>query len=81
MYKGVPALALGLLIGGNVLAGDVDEAVIRRKIQSLQQSAGPRDWRKIPWVSSLLEARKISREEQAPVFMFTYDGNIDSGRC
>ena len=78
-YAGI-ALA-GLLLAGAAWAGDADEAAVRRKLDSLRESAGPRDGRKLPWAASLLEARKIGKEEQAPVFLFTYDGNIDSGRC
>jgi hypothetical protein len=38
-------------------------------------------WTSIPWTASLLEARKAAQAENCPVFLFTLDGNIGTGRC
>jgi hypothetical protein len=38
-------------------------------------------WSRIPWASSLLAARRASEKENRPVFLFTHDGNIETGRC
>lgn len=41
----------------------------------------PLSWTQIPWTGGLLEARAASRREQCPVFLFSLDGNLASGRC
>jgi hypothetical protein len=38
-------------------------------------------WTRIPWTASLVEARRASQEENRPLFLFTLDGNIGTGRC
>ncbi len=41
----------------------------------------PLGWTQIPWTANLLDARAASRSEQCPVFLFSLDGNLASGRC
>jgi hypothetical protein len=43
--------------------------------------AGAMNWTKIPWTGSLLDAREASQQEKCPVFLFSLDGNISTGRC
>ena len=72
-----------LLLGGFALttgADDRDEAWVQRRVQQIKD-AEPAAWRRIPWTASLLDARQASQKENRPVFLFTHDGNIDTGRC
>jgi hypothetical protein len=55
-------------------------AGIRQAIERVRDSADRR-WEQIPWVPTLLEARKLSAETKLPVFLFTQEGNLRSGRC
>ena len=41
----------------------------------------PLSWTQIPWTGNLLDAREAGRREQCPVFLFSLDGNLASGRC
>jgi hypothetical protein len=79
MYRGsvILALALAAMIV-SVAAGD--EAAIRKQIERIKDNE-VNAWRKIPWTASLLAARRTSEREKRPVFLFTYDGNIETGRC
>jgi hypothetical protein len=43
--------------------------------------ARPMHWTSIPWVDSLVQARQAGGREGCPVFLFTLDGNLASGRC
>ncbi len=61
-------------------AAPPDEASIKQRIQRIKDS-DINGWRKIPWTSSLLAARHASESEKQPLFLFTHDGNIDTGRC
>jgi hypothetical protein len=75
-----------LLALGSVLllpasrAGEWTPERIQARIQQIRDS-DTTAWRKIPWTPSLLAARNASEKEQQPLFLFTHDGNIDTGRC
>jgi hypothetical protein len=57
-----------------------DGAWARERVRAIRESDTD-GWRKIPWSASLLDARRASLKEQRPVFLFTHDGNLDTGRC
>jgi hypothetical protein len=57
-----------------------DEGAIRKQIERIKENE-VNAWRKIPWTASLLAARRTSEREKQPIFLFTYDGNIETGRC
>jgi len=57
-----------------------DEAAIHKQIERIK-ARYVNGWRKIPWTASLLAARRTSEREKQPIFLFTYDGNIETGRC
>jgi hypothetical protein len=57
-----------------------DEAAIRKQIERIKDS-DTNAWRQIPWTASLLAARRASEREKQPMFLFTHDGNMDTGRC
>jgi hypothetical protein len=73
----VPGL-LGMLVVGQ--AAERSEDWVREKVRQIKES-DTQGWRKIPWTGSLLDARQISRKENQPIFLFTLDGNLDTGRC
>jgi hypothetical protein len=54
----------------------IDEA-----IEELQPTADERKVDQIGWARSILEARDLAREHDRPVFLFTLDGRMDTGRC
>jgi hypothetical protein len=62
------------------LAAEHDEAWVAEQVKKIKQS-DTTGWASIPWVASLTEARRVSGEEKKPVFLFTLDGNIETGRC
>ena len=78
-YRG-SLLLLAVLAASAGFAADNDEASIQKQIERLKESE-PTGWRKIPWTPSLLAARRASEREKQPIFFFTHDGNIDTGRC
>ena len=57
-----------------------DENWLTQRVQQIKQS-DTTAWQKIPWARSLRAARDISQREGRPLFLFTYDGNLDTGRC
>lgn len=73
-------LALALLALVTISAAERDEDAIKQRIEQIKDS-DTNAWRKIPWTASLLEARRASTREKKPLFLFTHDGNIETGRC
>jgi hypothetical protein len=68
-----------LMIATNLLAAPESDVILDRlrQIKETESSA----WRKIPWTASIQEARRISAHEQRPIFLFSMDGNLETGRC
>ena len=72
---------LTLTIGGRAARADThDEAWVAQRVRQVKESDAT-GWQKIPWVASLADARRVSGAEDKPVFLFTHDGNIETGRC
>jgi hypothetical protein len=57
-----------------------DDAWVTKRVREIRES-DTEEWRKIPWSASLLDAAKLARDEQRLMFLFSHDGNIDTGRC
>jgi hypothetical protein len=68
------------MIAARGQSGNEDVDSIRKVIERIKTSADRR-WEQIPWVPTLIEARKQSAQTKLPVFLFTQEGNIRSGRC
>jgi len=73
--------------GGLVAAGNGSGQIakmtpeeIANRIKQLKP-AQEMNWTRIPWTGSLLAARQASQQEKCPVFLFSLDGNISTGRC
>ncbi len=61
-------------------AQDRDDAWVRKRVAEIKES-DTGEWRKIAWAESLLAAEKSAKDEGRPIFLFTMDGNLDTGRC
>ena len=44
-------------------------------------SAKERRIDEIGWAKDIREAERLARENNRPVFLFTHDGRINTGRC
>jgi hypothetical protein len=73
-------LGVGAPLWGQDGTDQITPESIAQRIKQMKALA-PRDWTKIPWTASLLDARRISRQEQRPMFLFTFEGNMSTGRC
>ena len=61
-------------------AGDHNETWVRERAKEVRESDTDA-WRKIPWADSLLDASKQAKDEGRLMFVFSHEGNIDTGRC
>jgi hypothetical protein len=54
---------------------------VQKKVREIQPSREEKRFDEIGWARSIVEARAISQKLNRPMFLFTYNGNIDTGRC
>jgi hypothetical protein len=69
-----------VLLAGLALAGQAELDHARDQARRLRDSDTDA-WRRVPWAASLTAAADAARREGRPMFVFTHDGNIDTGRC
>jgi len=58
-----------------------DLAWVEKRVADLQASAKERRIDEIGWAKDIREAERLARENNRPVFLFTHDGRINTGRC
>ncbi|MEO8595793.1 MAG: hypothetical protein ABI759_20905 [Candidatus Solibacter sp.] len=74
-------LAAGAIAAENWLKDDRLVEAIQKKVREIQPTREEKRFDEIGWASSIVEARAISQKTNRPLFLFTYNGNIDTGRC
>ncbi len=65
-------------------AGITNEQVagwVRNRVKALQPTSEERRFDEIGWAKSIVEAERLARQRNRPVFLFTYDGSIATGHC
>ena len=83
------ALILGLLLGGVVATscslGTISDARVVRWVEQTvaERQAPPEDKRfdEIGWVTDIRTAIELGKEYNRPIFLFTGNGRINTGRC
>jgi hypothetical protein len=83
-----PCSVVLLILTASWAAGDEKSAPfddlkdkIDRRVANWQPTAEEKRFDQIGWCTSLLEAEKLAREHQRPIFLFTHDGRMNVGRC
>lgn len=91
-----PSLTLvivGLLLGGvaatacatNPFSGTIsDTGVVRwveKTVAERQPTAEDKHFDEIGWVTDVRTAIKLGKEHNRPIFLYTGDGRINTGRC
>jgi hypothetical protein len=54
---------------------------VEKKVREIQPSRDEKRFDEIGWAPSILAAEAIARKTNRPMFLFTYNGKIDTGRC
>ena len=63
-------------------ANPADEpAWVSRRVRELQPNVLERKIDRIGWAKDIRAAEQLAREHNRPVFLFTLDGRMDTGRC
>jgi hypothetical protein len=71
---------LPLLAAGLALAATPDEERIHQRVEQVRASDTDA-WRQIPWAATLTDAGRAATKESRLMFVFSHDGNMDTGRC
>jgi hypothetical protein len=77
---GAVALAAFVVAQDNRVLDDPRPTVAKR-VQLWQPVAAERRFDEIGWAADILQARRLAREHNRPVFLFTHDGHMAVGRC
>jgi hypothetical protein len=56
-------------------------AWVDRRVDDLQPLPQERKFDRIGWSRTILDAEKLAKEHGRPIFLFTHDGRINTGRC
>ena len=62
-------------------SAELDVGGIKEKAEACQATPDERKFDQIGWATRILDAEKLAREHNRPVFLFTHDGRINTGRC
>ncbi|HVE43151.1 MAG TPA: hypothetical protein VNM14_24965 [Planctomycetota bacterium] len=73
--------ALILLALAQDTAAPRSPAWVDGRIVEVQPTAEERKFDTIAWVPSIMEALRLAKQHSRPIMMFTYDGQIQTGRC
>ena len=58
-----------------------DFAWVEKRAQELEPAPRERRIDEIGWASDIRRAERLAGEHSRPVFLFTHDGHINTGRC
>ena len=71
----------GTMAAVNYLPNDKLVARVEKRVHDLQPTREERKLDLVGWAPDILTAEKLARNVNRPVFLFTYDGDIGTGRC
>lgn len=74
--------ALAAAPAGKLPGDDKDlPAWVDARVKERQPSESDRKFDAVGWSRTVLDAQKLAKEHNRPVFLFTHDGRMDLGRC
>jgi hypothetical protein len=65
----------------NYLSDDKLVTQVEKRVHDLQPTREERKLDLVGWAPDILAAEKLARMANRPIFLFTYDGSIGTGRC
>lgn len=80
----LPALVfagVSLFAADRFLRDDSLVKSVERQVRDNLPTREERRFDEIGWAPNLLAAEAAAKQANRPVYLFTYDGNIDTGRC
>lgn len=65
----------------NYIPDDKLVTQVEKRVHDLQPTREERKLDLVGWAPDILVAEKLARTANRPMFLFTYDGSIGTGRC
>jgi hypothetical protein len=56
-------------------------ATVDTRVKDRQPTTAERAFDAVGWARTIVDAQKLAKEHQRPVFLFTHDGRMNLGRC
>ena len=56
-------------------------AWVQKRVQEVQPTRAERKFDQVGWAKDILDAERLSKIHNRPVFLFTHDGRVNWGRC
>jgi len=82
LFTSLMLATLALAMHAADRANDSDlSAWVKERVKAMQPTADERRFDDIGWAPGIVPAEKLARQHTRPVFLFTFNGNIDTGRC
>ena len=85
LVRFAPALAAGLVLLPALRAAppadDQVRTVVNERVKEWWPRLDEKRFDQIAWAADLRTARKLAAEHNRPVFLFTMDGRVNTGRC
>jgi hypothetical protein len=75
------ATALTLTAADTFLRDDSLVSAVEFQLRKIQPTRAERRFDEIGWAPDLAAAEAAAKKVNRPVYLFTYDGKIDTGRC
>jgi hypothetical protein len=74
------ALAV-LMMAACVGAAELSFEAVQKRVAELQPKAEEKRFDEIGWAKDIRDAKRLAKEHNRPVFLFTHDGRMNIGRC
>jgi hypothetical protein len=80
-------LFLGVALTGICVSGAEKSAAVRdfawieQRVRELQPAPKEKRFDEIGWAKDIRTAKRLAKENNRPVFLFTHDGRMNIGRC
>ena len=74
------AVILSLALAATAHAAERSDAWVSKRVREIRES-DTEAWRKIPWADGLFDAAAKAKKDDRLMFLFSHDGNMDTGRC
>ncbi len=60
-----------------------DELVnwVEKRVHELQPTRAEKQFDDIGWAKNIRDAERLAAQQQRPIFLFTHDGRMNTGRC
>ena len=56
-------------------------AWVQKRVQEAQPTRAERKFDQVGWAKDILDAERLAKIHNRPVFLFTHDGRVNWGRC